>query len=238
MINLDLSYIDKNLLDIRNNISAAAEAAGRDISEITLLAATKYACADEINYVHKHCGVNVIGENRVQHLLEHYDNIDKDGLSIHFIGSLQKNKVKYIIDKVSLIHSLDSLSLACEIDKQAKKKGIIMNALIEINSGMEESKGGVMPNEVSDFARSLSEYENIKVCGFMTMAPKGSTADEYREYFSTTKCMCDNIWYNELKNKDKPIYSMGMSESYMTAIECGANIVRLGSIIFKCGKPE
>lgn len=229
---MDFSYLDKNVEKIRKNISEACKSSGRKDSEIKLLAATKYANAEEINYIHKHLSVNHIGENRVQHLLEHWEGIDKEGLEIHFIGSLQTNKVKYVIDKVSLIHSLDSLRLAEEIDKQAKKRGLTMNVLVEVNSGMEESKGGVMPNDVEDFCLALRVYDSVKLCGFMTMAPKGCTPDEYRAYFNKTRTDCERIWYEKLNMEGKPEFSMGMSDSYEVAIECGSTIVRLGNTIF------
>lgn len=229
---MDFSYLDKNVEKIRKNISEACRKSGRQESEIKLLAATKYANADEINYIHNKLSVNHIGENRVQHLLEHWEGIDKDGLNIHFIGSLQTNKVKYLIGKVSLIHSLDSLRLAEEIDKQAKKHGLTVGVLVEVNSGMEESKGGVMPTEVESFCLSLEAYKGIRLCGFMTMAPKGCTPDEYRAYFNKTRTDCERIWYERLKREDKPEFSMGMSDSYEVAIECGSTIIRLGNTIF------
>ena len=229
---MDFSYLDRNVEKIRENIRCACAASGRCEDDVILLAATKYADAEQINYIHKHLSVNHIGENRVQHLLEHWEGIEKDGLNIHFIGSLQTNKVKYVIDKVCLIHSLDSIKLAEEIDKQAKKHGLIMNVLVEVNSGMEESKGGIMPDCVEEFCMALNKYEGIKLCGFMTMAPKGCTKDEYRAYFNKTRTDCESIWYEKLGRVDTPEFSMGMSDSYEVAIECGSTIVRLGNTIF------
>ena len=228
---MDLSYLDKNVSEIREKINNAQKKSDRG-QDVILLAATKYADAEMINYVHKNLSVNHIGENRVQHLLEHWEGIDREGLNIHFIGSLQTNKVKYIIDKVCLIHSLDSEKLAAEIDKQAKKHGIVMDVLVEINSGMEESKGGVMPSDVRDFCLALKKYEGIRLCGFMTMAPKGCTREEYREYFTRTRKECEDIWKNTLCCESSPVFSMGMSDSYEIAIECGSDIIRLGNIIF------
>ena len=124
---IDYSYLDKNVKDIRDKISVAAKNVGRDEKEILLMSAVKSADVDEINYIHRVMGVSDIGENRVQQLLERWDKLDKEGLRVHFIGSLQTNKVKYIVDKVYLIHSLDSERLAAEIDKQAKKKGVEFN---------------------------------------------------------------------------------------------------------------
>ena len=193
---------------------------------VTLLAATKMQSAKDINYLIS-LGVNVIGENRVNELLEKYEDYDKSA-ELHFIGTLQKNKVKYIIDKVSLIHSLDSLSLAEEINKRAKKIGKIMDVLIEVNSGCEENKGGVMPSDVEDFLKKTRALDSIRVRGLMTMAPRCETREEYLKYFSLTKELFDKL-FNDDKNA---ILSMGMSESYEYAIEAGATLVRVGSKIF------
>ena len=135
---MDFSYLDRNVEGVRRKISLSASAGGYDADKVTLLAAIKGADVDEINYI-KSLGVVDVGENRVQQLLERYDKLEREGMNIHFIGSLQTNKVKYIIDKVSLIHSLDSVRLAKEIDKQAKKRGIQMDVLLEINSAKEEN---------------------------------------------------------------------------------------------------
>lgn len=229
---MDYSYLDRNVGDIRNMILKAAEAGGRGKEDITLMAAVKSADADEINYIHRMLGINDIGENRVQQLLDRWDKLDKEGLRVHFIGSLQTNKVKYIIDKVYLIHSLDSLHLASEIDKQAKKHDIRARVLIEINSGSEESKGGVSPYEASEFARSLSQFENIELCGFMTMAPKCEDKNDYYKYFGDTKTLCDKIWFEDLGREEPPILSMGMSESFCQAIESGSNMIRVGRSLF------
>ncbi len=229
---MDFSYIDNNVACVREQIKRSAEVVGRNAEDITLLAAIKSADADEINYI-KSLGVCDVGENRVQQLLERYEKIKSEGLSIHFIGSLQTNKVKYIIDKVSLIHSLDSVRLAREIDKQARRHGIVMNVLLEINSAMEESKGGVFPSEASAVCEEISCLSGIKLCGFMTMAPKGSTREEYTEYFTKTVATGKKIWHEELKLSGEPIFSMGMSDSFDIAVECGATMVRVGGSLFK-----
>ena len=150
-IKMNYSYLDKNVGETKKKIFDAAARAGRDPDNITLLAAVKYADADEINYLHRSCGINDVGENRVQQLLEHWEKLQKEDLRVHFIGSLQTNKVKYIIDKVYMIHSLDSEKLVAEIDKQARKHNIKARVLVEINSGNEESKGGVDPSDAADF---------------------------------------------------------------------------------------
>ena len=229
---MDLSYIDRNLLDVRAKIKAAAERSGRDAASVTLLAAIKSADENEINYLHKVLGVSIVGENRVQQLTERYDKLDREGLELHFIGSLQTNKVKYIIDKVSLIHSLDSLRLASELQRQAQKRGITVNVLVEINSGGEQSKGGVMPQDVADFCRALCDHPNVKVCGFMTMAPRCENKSDYYAYFNATREIAADVWKNVLLRDGEPIISMGMSESYEEAVECGATLVRVGRSLF------
>lgn len=229
---IDYSYLDKNVKDIRDKISVAAKNAGRDEQEILLMSAVKSADVDEINYIHRVLGVSDIGENRVQQLLERWDKLDKEGLRVHFIGSLQTNKVKYIVDKVYLIHSLDSERLAAEIDKQAKKKGVVARVLVEINSGNEESKGGIEAEDAADFCLELAKYENIELCGFMTMAPKCERREDYFPYFEKTRDLGRKIWHETLGREDDPILSMGMSESYEEAIACGSNMVRVGRGMF------
>ncbi len=229
---IDYSYLDKNVKDIRDKISVAAKNVGRDEKEILLMSAVKSADVDEINYIHRVLGVSDIGENRVQQLLERWDKLDKEGLRVHFIGSLQTNKVKYIVDKVYLIHSLDSERLAAEIDKQAKKKGVVARVLVEINSGNEESKGGIEAEDAADFCLELAKYENIELCGFMTMAPKCERREDYFPYFEKTRDLGRKIWHETLGREDDPILSMGMSESYEEAIACGSNMVRVGRGMF------
>ena len=223
------SYVDENLATIRARIDAARERSGG--REVTLLAAVKYTDTEHINYLHS-LGVNDIGENRVQQLLEHWEALDRENLRVHFIGTLQKNKVKYIIDKVSMIHSLDSLSLAQEIEKQAAKHSVVMDVLVEINSGMEENKSGINPCEAAAFCESLGQFLHLNLRGFMTMAPKCEKNEEYRKYFCKTSQLCLDIWQKTLHNIDRPILSMGMSDSFEIAIEEGADIVRVGRALF------
>ena len=154
--------------------------------DVTLLAATKTVPAKVINYVTHELGIKHIGENKVQELLEKYDDLDLDGVELHFIGKLQTNKVKYIIDKVSMIHSLDSLKLAREIDLRAKKINKVMDVLVEVNSGHEENKSGVMPEDVPTFLEELADFSNIKVRGLMTIAPVCVEKEESRKYFKET----------------------------------------------------
>ena len=228
---MDYGYLNTNVNRIREKIEAARSAAGRE-DDVLLLAAIKSAEVDEINYIHKELGINDVGENRVQQLLSRYELLDRNGLNIHFIGKLQSNKVKYIIDKVCMIHSLDSLSLAKEIDKQAKKHGLVMDVLVEVNSGEEENKSGILPCEVEEFCLSLGEFSNVRLRGFMTMAPKCEKKEDYNKYFSQTYKLVLDIWTKKLHNIDRPIISMGMSESFEEAIACGSNLVRVGRSMF------
>lgn len=224
---MDYSYLDRNIDSVRRDIDTACE--GRSV---VMLAAVKSAEVDEINYIHNELGVNDIGENRVQQLLSRYDALDKEGLRLHFIGHLQTNKVKYIIDKVCMIHSLDSERLAREIDLQAKKHGLVMKVLIEINSGREENKDGVMPEDAEALCLALCKYENIELCGFMTMAPRCEDKSEYVKYFTEIRRLAYDLWKSKLGKDGEPILSMGMSGSYREAIACGSTMVRIGSRLF------
>ena len=230
----DLSYMKNNLDGILSQIEAAKANRREDLAgeDVMLLAAVKYTDAEHVNYLHRTLGVHDVGENRVQQLLERWDALDREGLRVHFIGKLQSNKVKYIIDKVCMIHSLDSQTLAKEIDRRAAQHGLVMDVLVEINSGREENKSGLSPEEVVDFCLSLSQYEHIRLRGFMTMAPKCEKNEEYRKYFQETSQQCLDIWQKKLHNIGRPILSMGMSDSFVPAIEEGATVVRIGRALF------
>lgn len=229
----DYSELKKRYGALKDEIRARAVLNGRKESDVTLLAAVKYATADEINYLHGECGLCDVGENRVQTLLEHWEKLeDRENLRVHFIGSLQRNKVKYIIDKVCLIHSLDSFALAQEIDCQARRRGLVADVLIEINSAEEESKGGVLPSEAAALSEAVSGLNNVRLRGFMTMGPKNASDDEKRRIFTETYKLALDIWTEKLHNIGIPIMSMGMSDSMLPAIDAGAGIVRIGRALF------
>jgi len=211
--------IKENYEKISNEISSMNK-------DASLLCATKTQTVEDINYLIS-LGCKIIGENRVNELLEKYDSYDKRA-ELHFIGTLQTNKVKYIIDKVSLIHSVDSVSLLNEINKRAEKIGKVMDILLEVNSGREENKGGILPEDVCDFYEKAKAYPNVRVRGLMTMAPRCEAREEYLKYFTLTKEIFDKLF----KDDKNAILSMGMSESYKYAIEAGATLVRVGSGIF------
>ncbi len=221
--------------DVRKRLAKAC--GGR---EVTLLAATKTVPADCINYAIDHLGLTEIGENRVQELLEKYDDLHKEGVRIHFIGRLQTNKVKYIADKVEMIHSLDSAALAGEIEKQCAKRGRVMDVLIEINLADEASKGGISPDGAEDFLRSLSVYTHLRPRGIMVIPPAGCDSAENVRYFTKAKEIFDRLSAAKLFAPDAPaVLSMGMSDSFETAAACGSTLVRVGSALFgKRNYPE
>ena len=230
---MNLEYITKNTQNILTRIREAEKGAGREAGSVRMIAAVKYAEPEELAYLCEHEGVRDLGENRVQQLLAHYDAMaHPEELRWHFIGSLQTNKVKYIIDKVCMIHSLDSERLAEEIEKQAAKRGIVMDVLVEINSGEEENKGGLYPHEVEEFCKGLTQYPHLRLRGFMTMAPKCEKKSDYLKYFQQTSQQVLDIWTKKLHNIGRPILSMGMSESFEEAIACGSDMVRVGRGLF------
>lgn len=212
-------------------IRSAEKDSGREGAGVKLVVAAKYADCAELDALCEYRGLDVIGENRTDTLIEHYEGM-KHKVDIHFIGHLQRNKVKTIIDKVSLIHSLESLGLAEELERQAAKRDMEIRVLAEVNIGREESKSGVLPEDLRAFCEALAEFPHVKLCGFMTMAPICESESEYYKYFKKTYEMSVDIWKNTLHNEGEPIFSMGMSASYRPAIAAGATIVRLGSGVF------
>ena len=226
-----MRYITNNLSAVRREIVAAEQRVGRE-GRTRMLAAVKYGSDEELGALLA-SGVTEVGENRVQQLLAHWSSFEAYGTKVHFIGSLQTNKVKYIIDKVAMIHSVDSLRLAEVIDRQAAQHELCMDVLVEINSGCEESKSGLAPDEVEDFCLELAKFPHINLRGFMTMAPKCEKNEDYRKYFQKTYKQCLDIWQKKLHNIGSPILSMGMSDSFEAAIEEGSDIVRIGRALFQ-----
>lgn len=200
-----------------------------------LMAVIKTRTADEIRFATRECGIDLVGENRVQELLAHYEALD-ESVSLHFIGTLQKNKVKYIIDKVDMIESLDSEPLAAEIDRQAKKYGKQMPVLIEVNIGHEAAKGGVLPEALPAFCEELRQYPSLLPKGLMTIAPRCDNPADYNRYFAELRTLLDTVFGRIFPEVEAPILSMGMSGSYKEALQNGADIVRIGEAIF--GKRE
>ena len=205
---------------------------GKTAPDVTLMLATKTVDTERISYAVNECGIKAIGENRVQELLDKYEVVKDLPCELHFIGTLQSNKVKYIVGKVDLIHSVDSEKLAKEIDLRAGKLGIVQDILVEINCGKEESKSGIMPEEIYDFFEKISSYTNIRIKGIMTMAPKCENKSDYHNYFSQIYKLFIDICEKKLDNIKVPILSMGMSDSYAEAVMNGSNMVRIGSAVF------
>ncbi len=198
---------------------------------VELIAVTKTVDAETINDAIK-CGITHIGENKVQELLSKYDYLLKENLTIHLIGKLQTNKVKYIIDKVDFIHSVDSIKLAETIDKYAKKIDKIQDILIQINISGEESKSGISPSELAEFLTEISKLSNLRVRGLMCIPAPETFFGENEPYFNNMHKMFVDINDKKIDNINMDILSMGMSNDYKTAINCGATMVRIGTKIF------
>ena len=222
--------IRENLARIRKNL-AAAEAESPYKQKTSLLLATKTRTPEEINYAIS-LGVDLIGENRVQELLDKYDAIDKDKVRIHFIGTLQTNKVKYIIDKVDMIESVDRLDLAREIEKQAAKKNVVMDVLCEINIGRETSKSGVFPEDAEALICEMAKFPHLRVRGLMAIPPVLSTAEKQMEYFQKIMSLCLDISAKKIDNVSMAVLSIGMSSDYELAARCGSTEVRIGTGVF------
>lgn len=222
--------IAQNIEKIRSNIKKACEISGRNYDDITILGVTKTVGTDDIMCAVNE-GITELGENRVQEFLEKYDKIPN--VKWHIIGHLQTNKVKYIIGKTRLIHSVDSVKLAEEIERLSKKAGVITDILIEVNISGEETKSGISENEILPFLEKAENFSNVKVKGFMTMAPKFAPEDEIRQIFKKLYKIFVDISQKKYNNISMEYLSMGMSSDYVIAVEEGANIVRIGSKIFK-----
>jgi len=225
---MSFEYVKSNYDGLVREIKELSSKVGRDI---TLVAVTKSGSDEELLALAE-AGIGDIGENRPGELRRRGDLLSDRGFTpkLHEIGNLQRNKVKLIIESVSLIHSLDSLALAAEIDKQAKKVGRTVPVLIEINSAREEQKGGILPEEAEDFLLELKHFSAIQVAGLMTMGPVCENAEEMRPYFRETKELFDRL--NRNHGFEGGILSMGMSDSYAVAIEEGATLVRVGRKLF------
>lgn len=223
--------LSENYARVLEMIEAAKKTRGWD-KPVTLLAATKTVPAEDICYLIENCGLKLCGENHAQEFTDKYDAVRAAGAEMDFIGHLQTNKVKYIVGKARLIHSLDSIKLAEEINSRAEKLGVEQKVLVEVNIGEEENKTGVNPGEVGEFLKELETYPAIKVCGMMTMAPKCEEINEFRKYFKESYRIFLDFFAKKTHNIGEPVLSMGMSDSFECAIEEGADIVRLGSIIF------
>jgi len=229
---LPYTYIADNLARVREKMKAAALRANRPAAD--LVAVTKGATDDEVRALFS-LGVDRFGENRAELFLRRaYIAAEfKHDIEAHFIGTLQRNKVRQIADDVSLIHSLDSIPLAKEIEKQAAKRDIRIPVLLEINSGREENKSGISPDDVFAVADEVRLLPHVSLRGVMTMAPNCEKNEDYRRFFSETRRAFERLSEEGAFDTDAPILSMGMSGSYEIAIEEGATLVRIGTTLFK-----
>ena len=229
MEKLSAEEFDLNYQKVLERLEIAAEKSGRDKNEITLLAATKTVDADTINYAIEK-GITHIGENRVQELLSKHGLLNP--AHSHFIGHLQTNKVKDIIDKVEMIESVDSLKLAKEISKQAVKHGVTMNVLLEVNIGGEESKSGFTPEEVEKAVEEAAKLPAIRVKGLMAIPPATDLPEESRKYFRKMYKLFIDIQGKTIDNSNMSVLSMGMSNDFDIAAQEGATLVRVGTSLF------
>ena len=223
--------IAENVKLVKENIEAAAIRCGRDPADIKLVAATKMNDAFRVREAIA-AGVDICGENRVQELQEKLAQGAYDGCPLHFIGHLQKNKVKYIIGKVELIHSVDSVSLAQEINKRAAALGLTQDILLEVNIGAEENKSGFAPEELACALDEMAQFSSIRVLGLMAIPPVCEIAENNRVYFRRMKQLFIDIGQKKYDNVIMQLLSMGMSADYEVAVEEGANLVRVGTGIF------
>lgn len=221
--------IEQNLKNVEQRIAAAAKKSGRSREDIILVAVTKTHPADMMNEAIK-AGVTDIGENKPQEVRDKYADVLP--VRWHLIGHLQTNKVKYVIDKCCMIHSVDSIKLMDEIEKQAKQHDVSMDILIQVNISGEETKSGIRAEELDELLIHAGELERVKVRGLMTIAPKCEHQEDAAVHFRNMKRLFDETAKKVYRNVSMEYLSMGMSGDFEAAIECGSNMVRVGSAIF------
>ena len=222
--------ITENLELVRKNIDEACRMAGRDPKEVTLIAVSKTKPVSMLKEAYD-AGARCFGENKVQEIMDKHPQLPED-IQWHMIGHLQRNKVKYIVDKVSMIHSVDSLRLAQTIEQEAAKHNVCVPVLLEVNVAQEESKFGLKTEEVLPFIEKIANFEHIKVCGLMTIAPFVDNPEENRQIFANLHKLSVDINEKNIDNVYVNILSMGMTNDYEVAIEEGATMVRVGTGIF------
>ena len=226
-----MSVIADNIAALRERIERAAAAAGRAAGEVTFVAATKMNDADKVKAAVAG-GIDACGENRVQELIEKYEQGAYVGAPLHFIGSLQKNKVKYLVGKVDLIQSVDSRELALTVAKKAQQLQTVQDVLIEVNIGREEAKSGLLPESTDELLAELAQIEGIKVRGLMAIPPNIELDPKNVAYFEKMHNLYVDMRSKKYNNVSIEILSMGMSGDFEEAIACGSNMVRIGSAIF------
>lgn len=222
--------IKENILNVKENIQSACMRSDRNPDDVTLIAVSKTKPIPLLKEAYD-CGCRDFGENKVQEILDKYDSLPKD-IRWHMIGHLQRNKVKYIIDKVFLIHSVDSLRLAEEISKEAIKKDVIAHILIEVNIALEDTKFGTTKDSAIALIKSISTLPAIKVEGLMCIAPYTENSEENREYFTNLRQLYVDIMNKNIDNISMNVLSMGMTGDYEVALEEGATYIRVGTGIF------
>ncbi len=221
----------ERVLDVQERVARAAELSGRKAEDITLVAASKMNNAERVHFAVE-CGIKVCGENRVQELLEKYEQNAYQGADLHFIGTLQTNKVKYLIGKVSLIQSVSSMRLAETIAKEAAKRGLRQDILLEVNIGRESSKSGFFSEEVPEAAAILGEISSVHVRGLMAIPPITCDIKDSEHYFTEMRQLFVDISAKKYDNVNMDCLSMGMTSDFETAIAQGATMVRVGTAIF------
>ncbi len=219
-----------HLKQVEDNIAKACARAGRDRSEVTLIAVSKTKPVEMLQEIYDE-GVRTFGENKVQEICEKYEQLPRD-IEWHMIGHLQRNKVKQVIDKAALIHSVDSYRLAQEISVQAQKKNLCMPILIEVNIAQEESKFGIFADDTIQLVEEIAALPNLEIKGLMTIAPFVTDPEENRTYFRQIKQLSVDIKNKNIDNVSMDVLSMGMTGDYEVAIEEGATMVRVGTGIF------
>lgn len=222
--------IRENLDIVERNIQAACDKAGRDRSEVTLVAVSKTKPVSDLMEAYD-AGIRVFGENKVQELVDKMEKMPGD-IHWHMIGHLQRNKVKYIVGKVELIHSVDNAELAEEINRRAEKAGVVQDILIEVNIADEETKFGIAKEEVKDFYVNISKLPYVNVRGVMCIAPYVVEPEQNRHYFADLRKIFVDITNNIVDNSRVDIMSMGMTGDYQVAVEEGATLIRVGTGIF------
>ena len=222
--------VAENLAQVQKNIEESCGNVNRDPGEVTLIAVSKTKPVEMLREAYD-AGARVFGENKVQEIVDKYDHMPSD-VKWHMIGHLQRNKVKYIVDKVAMIHSVDSLRLAETIEHEAAKKNVCMPILIEVNVAEEESKFGLKTEEVLPLIEEIASYSHIKVMGLMTIAPFVADPEENRSVFHKLKKLSVDIAAKNINNITMSVLSMGMTNDYQVACEEGSTMVRVGTGIF------
>lgn len=222
--------LKENLQQVEENIKKACKKSGRDRADVTLIAVSKTKPVEMLQTVYD-CGVRDFGENKVQEMCDKMEVLPDD-IKWHMIGHLQTNKVKYIVGRTELIHSVDSVHLAAEIQKQAVKKDVIVPILIEVNIAEEESKFGIHKEDTIAMVRQIAEMDHLRIKGLMTIAPFVENAEDNRLYFREIKQLSVDIKNQNIDNVSMDVLSMGMTGDYEVAIEEGATLVRVGTGIF------